>query len=608
MLVLCTSLGLGALGVPSAVTASAPVIERPVATVMPGDDAGTRPVHSASAHLAEMVVFAPDEYADLLQEFLVWKHRKGYPADLHLISDVGSDTKSIQAWLRQLSEFYPREYILFVGDYEAIPSMMIEDAAGNTAPSDYLYTDLDADGSAGDGYIGRLPARTLDEARMMIARTMAYEREFGRDSDVDLGYLAEAIGIANEASARGRPNSDRVAAALQGLERLGMQVDARYFEGQPGWTREAFISDLKDGVGIVVALSTATGSGWRHAATPSFEFSAADLRALDNAGRWPLVIDLGGANASPDEAGDSMARAWAVAGTPDAPWGSIASIGLTGDVEDNAAALVPEAMVEFFAGGDTRLGAAVGHARSMILQQLGTDPSARSAAQLLTTFGDPSLVVRLAAPVPVEVRHETLVDLSDPLVRVEVEDEAGQPLPGVMVTNSFNDHFTYKQWTDAEGVCEVWPLDFGVEDGSVVDLVVTHPGIVAYEGRVAFFGEDTGDSDTGAEEDAGSATGSGSESDESGESGGSSTSTAGTESDDPSMTGDGQSTSGSEGEASGSSGEPGADDRASGDPSDAAEGCWMAGPRAARGDFEFTRWLGRRAAWILFQPTRTSRW
>jgi len=71
------------------------------------------------------------------------------------------------------SSYDPKNY-LGLGDFDLVPSHLI-DTTFLEAPSDDWFTDFNGDGIA-DFAIGRLPARTAEEAETMIAKITAYDR------------------------------------------------------------------------------------------------------------------------------------------------------------------------------------------------------------------------------------------------------------------------------------------------------------------------------------------------------------------------------------------------------------------------------------------------
>lgn len=132
-----------------------------------------------------------------LDEFAVWKRRKGFLVDLVYTDEptVGSTTTSISGYLKGLydnateSEPAPT-YVLLVGDVAQIPAFQL--STQNSHYSDLNYVCWSTGDQIPDCYIGRFSAQSLEQLTPQISKTLLYEQyTFPDDS-----YLNKAVLIA----------------------------------------------------------------------------------------------------------------------------------------------------------------------------------------------------------------------------------------------------------------------------------------------------------------------------------------------------------------------------------------------------------------------------
>ncbi|MBP5516820.1 MAG: T9SS type A sorting domain-containing protein [Bacteroidales bacterium] len=143
-------------------------------------------------------IVAHSSFRGKLDEFIVWKKRKGFMVDIVYTDDanVGSTTSSIQSYLQGLydnaSVSSPAPtYVLFVGDIDQIPAFSLSSYDGPHS-SDLSYCCWTGNDYLPDCYYGRFSAQNLSELQPQISKTLMYEQyTFPDDS-----YLSTAALIA----------------------------------------------------------------------------------------------------------------------------------------------------------------------------------------------------------------------------------------------------------------------------------------------------------------------------------------------------------------------------------------------------------------------------
>ena len=137
----------------------------------------------------------------------------------------------------------PRNY-MGLGDFDVVPTRLIDTIVMETASDEWLV-DFDGDG-LGELAVGRLPARTADEAAMMIGKTIAYENTTAPDgvllvSDSNDGIdfesgtdrLRELVseGVAVEEIVRGRLTDEATKSQVLDSVRRGKRIVSYFGHG-----------------------------------------------------------------------------------------------------------------------------------------------------------------------------------------------------------------------------------------------------------------------------------------------------------------------------------------------------------------------------------------
>jgi hypothetical protein len=282
-----------------------------------------------------LLIIAPNAFHPALKEFVAHK-RAQLPTELRSLEDILSknpgvdDPEKLKRFLYNEWRQHGLGYALLVGDVDVFPvRYMVLDRVTPEAfdyafyPSDLYYSDLaKADGSFEDwnankddfhkGYfgevrgeknkqdpinfdqihylpeiaVGRWPVNTPDEVRLIVAKTIAYER----------GVLANTNAALHQAAffaVGGWVDSRELMGSLAAKLTNSWQVEKRFFSskdspsGTPEPNHQALRTLLNQGVGLAVHTGHGSSDSWVHC------FSLDDIGALTNTTTLPVIISAG---------------------------------------------------------------------------------------------------------------------------------------------------------------------------------------------------------------------------------------------------------------------------------------------------------------------------
>ena len=339
-------------------------------------------------------------------DLAAWKRERGFAVDVVDVADLGGRATDIGAAVA--ARYAAPEglaYLLLVGDAPQVPTN-----AGTLqgADSDGMYGLLAGDDLFVDVAVGRLPARDADEAALMIARTIAYERDAAAGDD----WFATAAGIASD---EGQPADYERAEDLR--DRLldgGFDEVARIYQGFGGGADDIERA-INGGTGLVNYLGHGAGDAWL-----SVPFDNADVHRLTNTDAWPVIVDVSCSNGDFSET-ECFAEAWLRSRYAGRPAGAVAMLSASTLTSWVPPCVMQETMMaDLLADDPGDLGAL--HAAgigAVLVQYDGTDEG-RKLMEQYNLFGDPSLQVRTGPAQALAVAHDERLPAGAAAVTVTV--------------------------------------------------------------------------------------------------------------------------------------------------------------------------------------------
>jgi hypothetical protein len=335
-----------------------------------------------------LVILTVGTYGEALRALQEWRASQGYRVALIEAQDVYDEfgfgragAEAVRSFLRHAYEQWetPPRYVLLVGDgtldpknylgktdFEFLPTRLVETEYLETASDEWLV-DFDGDG-LGEMAVGRLPARSLEQARSMVDKILAYERAGPASGNVLL-----------------------VADRQDGFDFKGASRGLIDFLPGEGEVREIYLDDETEGTAHArlveewaagPRLVNYLGHGSVQVWTGGGLLKSQDVATLNPAPNYPVVVSMTCLNGFfQDLFTTSLAESLleAPAGGAVAVWASSALTRPRSQIEMNRA---------FFenAGPGCTLGQAIRRAKSATQEQ--------DLRHSWILFGDPALVLR----------------------------------------------------------------------------------------------------------------------------------------------------------------------------------------------------------------------
>lgn len=440
-----------------------------------------------------MLVIASSELEESIEPLVQWKNRRGVQVSVLTMDLVGSTSAEVR---RAIADAYeasdpPLTYVLLVGDETHVPVLHVN--AGDhdgEGESDFLYSLTEGDDSIPDVLIGRLPARTSEQLRVMVNRIIRYERDVGR-SGPD-GFTVRATGIGSAGVGSFDPDYVRMERIVSAMEGYGYSQADRFFEGQ--WSSADQLVDAVDqGRGWVCFMGHGSGVSWHFDQDTSFTFGVDHIEQLDNGQQWPVVVDVACNNGDFTHHEPCFAEAWLRAGTVADPLGAVGIYSSSISAAWDEPAEMEEGIVYSFLDdreavwGEAILGGLL-HMEAFF----GASDTVEEVKRTFIDFGDPSLQVRSKVPANLVVEHEHTVAPGPVELQVEVLDDSDAPVQDAVVALSKGSALRAVALTDDQGLT-LFELDLA--DGEALDVVVTGFDLVTYEGVVVAMDIGGGDDD-----------------------------------------------------------------------------------------------------------------
>ncbi len=433
-------------------------------------------VGPAWAEGARYLIVCPEQYEDAVQPLVEWKTRKGMLATVATTTETGWSSYELLMYIADAAQdWYPApEYVLFVGD-----SSQIQYFGG----SDVAYGSVD-----GDTFIeihpGRFPASSVADVELMVAKTLAYEREPTLDETF---YRTAAFMVARDHDDDDWAhyfNDAEWAAALMG--QWGMD-NTEVFSSSTHPNAGADFRAMADG-GMAFATYHGQSAGWGTYNQPG---------QLDNGPTLPVLLAY-------TCGGGSYGPSWLTTGTTDDPSGAVGYVGQM--TSCSGCAHWRSSIRRGFWGylfedtAETEVvtfgGAAEAGRLNYYNEHLATTEYSSS-----NLFGDPELNLWTGVPATIAVSHPETVPRGEFEMTVTVT-VAGAAREGAVVC-VMSDEGTYDVvHTDAAGQA-LFSLDTSADEGLYV--TVTGRNLRPYEGTASIAGSappgDDDDDDTVGDDD-----------------------------------------------------------------------------------------------------------
>jgi len=126
----------------------------------------------------KMLIICCDSFAIKMDSFMIHKNSRGIKTRLITMSQVGTTAENVADYIQGIYNINDSlTYVLLVGDAERVPTMSWADEGlpSELGGADPWYALVDGTDSVPDIIVGRFSARTCNEVKTMVARTISYE-------------------------------------------------------------------------------------------------------------------------------------------------------------------------------------------------------------------------------------------------------------------------------------------------------------------------------------------------------------------------------------------------------------------------------------------------
>ncbi|MBI5537465.1 MAG: hypothetical protein HY898_32380 [Deltaproteobacteria bacterium] len=330
------------------------------------------------------LVIAADALVDSIKPLVDLKNTQGLKTEVVKLSEVGAEPDKIKARIDAAYKASAIEYALLVGDVADLP-MYVYPADPNNwnsspLPSDYWYGLLAGDDLLAEVSIGRISAKTPEEAALHVSKTVAYET-----GDVGADWRKKIALVVHEQDYP-RKYTECAESVRTKRYKPGL-IDFQKIYGGEHATTEQLLESINGGLGILAYRGHGSETAW-------YEWNGKDFGGADpgikNGAMTPVVFSMACLNMKLSNDTPSNAEQWVL--NPNG--GAVAFFGAT---EPSWTIPNHDFMKYLFNGvldeGITAIGPLTNRARAALLAQYGGKDDAAENAKMYLWLGDPSLEV-----------------------------------------------------------------------------------------------------------------------------------------------------------------------------------------------------------------------
>ncbi len=370
-----------------------------------------------------MLIICYGSFMADMQPFVDWKNMSGIPTELVNVSSVGTTAAAIKSYVANYYNTNGLTYLLLVGDAAQVPV-----SSTTAGPSDNDYGYIVGSDHYPDIFVGRFSAETNAHVQTQVQRTLNYEKQ----PDLSPGFFERAMGIA---SAEG-PGDD---GEYDWQHQRNIRTDymgftytygAELYDGSQGGqdaagnpTATMVASEINTGTGIISYTGHGSNTSWS-----TTGFSNTNITSLTNTNKLPFILSVACVNGN--FAGITcFAEAWLRATYNNQPSGAVATIMSTINQSWNPPMQGQDEMVDIlvenFPSNIKRTFGGICMNGCMGMNDVYGSAGA-DMTDTWTIFGDPSLMVRTAAPVTMAVDHPADLPVGSDEITVLCDQEGAR--------------------------------------------------------------------------------------------------------------------------------------------------------------------------------------
>ena len=479
---------------------------------------------------ADYLIIVKDAYYEEILPLAEWKHRKGFITRVAKMSEVGSTSAQVLAFIKNAYQTWTPapSFVLLAGDSGDVPPGQYTGSLSCT--SDHIYACVDGSDYFADLTLARLSPANEAQCAQIVAKLLTYERtpdggnwyhnflaaaefeDYENDGWADRWFMETATTVydflVNEQGWGGYtalcPNNWPMihqfyhfkTSSYPHRETLNLiRWGAAIPDPVPQWITDRWvekntavqqvIAGINAGVGILQHRDHGGESGWSYP-----PFNTSHIATLNNGVMTPVVFSLNCSTGS-----FQVAECFCEAFLRKNPGGAIGAVGATRTSYSGYNDLLTHGIYTcMFADYDPshtgniypvsrRPAQALNFGKYYMAMYEGLNNTTAGECYMFHYFGDPEMNLRTQAPALLSVQHPSTVPGGRPVTMVVRVSSAGHALPGALVaiTHPTGQEY-FRTLTNSLGEAVFQNVTFN--QTTAYDVVVSAIDAYPYEGTL----------------------------------------------------------------------------------------------------------------------------
>lgn len=414
---------------------------------------------------------ADDQVAQVLHVLADWKRQKGFDVTMESLEHIGTSNTELKAYIQNIYNTWPNppEFIVLAGDADGtyvVPTAFMDGGEG-----DHFYTLLEGNDILADACIGRLSYSSTFELQTIVSKIVSYERNpyMGTTDWYDRALLV------GDPSASGTSTVDTKRSVKLMIDQHQSSMNSTEVYSGP------FATQIQNNINDGCSFFNYRGFGGMSGYTNS------NISVLSNGFKLPIAVIIT-CNTGSFVGSTSRTEEFIRTGTPGAPNGAVAAIGTSTGSTHTCFNNCVDAGISYgiFVDKISHIGGALNRGKLALYLSYPTNPSNHvyQFSYWNNLMGDPSLEIRNARPMPLNVQFDALQPQGTNTMTVVVEDQFGAPVPDAWVTLASEDGAVFSSvYSDASGMAVLQTA--GNNSGSA-SLVVSKQNFIPLAEDITF--------------------------------------------------------------------------------------------------------------------------
>ncbi len=367
----------------------------------------------------ELLIIAHGPFMNAMLPFIKWKNAKGIKTTMVNIADIGNNSNNIKNYIANYYQNHTLAYVILVGDIAQIASPTL--SGGKSDPS---YGYISGNDSYPEVIVGRISAETEAHVTTQVQKFIQYEKNPDASS-----FYTKTMGVAsNEGPGDDNEMDWEHIRNIQGkLLEYTYSERFEFYDGSQGEqdasgnpSSNTIQPTLNTGVGVITYCGHGSCTSWG-----SSGFNTSDVSQLTNTNKLPFIWSVACVNGEFDN-GTCYGEAWLRANNNGNLTGAVGAFMSSINQSWNPPMAAQDEMVDILTenilGVNTRTFGGISISGCLKMN----DEYGAAGDEMTDTwhiFGDPTMMVRTAQPLALQVNHATSTNLGGVVFPVNVNIE-----------------------------------------------------------------------------------------------------------------------------------------------------------------------------------------